>query len=322
MQHLADFAAVFVSAFVVTLGAWAVIPSAVTPLAATVVLSASMGPTIRAGDVVLVAPSDGGDADRGTVVLFDDPIHQGRRLLHRVHEVTDAGTLITKGDANPGDDGQPLSPRQVVGTGRILVPFVGLPAVWLRRGQLYLTLAWLVVIAAAVTRVGTRAGVVFGPPASTLDRRAAMGQRHIGIPLAVGLLMIIVGSPPIAQAWAAWSAETTSTGDLMTLDVQPPTGVAAQQQCQSLLEPAGASVTWVAPDGQPVDRYILERAPAGTEDWIVRNSNASSPQFDTIDVLPLGASYRYRVRSVFDTAVPWTDASAPTSAVSRPICTF
>ena len=58
-------------------------------------------------------------------------------MTHRILAVTPNGEYITKGDSNERRDSTPISPGDVVGVGRVLVPIVGLPMVWLREGQLF-----------------------------------------------------------------------------------------------------------------------------------------------------------------------------------------
>ena len=111
--------------------------------------SDSMAPRIRAGDLVVLAPVDAGDAlAPGAVATFD--VGDGRLVTHRIVEVRDDGTYITRGDANPIADSTPVDPDDVYGRGRLLVPAVARPLVWLRHG-LWLPLAtWLGATALAV----------------------------------------------------------------------------------------------------------------------------------------------------------------------------
>lgn len=102
-----------------------------------VITSDSMAPTVRSGDVVVAAPHDGIGLGSGSVVVFQDPAGSGL-ITHRIAAVNEDGTYQTKGDANQVNDSTPLTPDQVVGVGRILVPLVGLPSIWVW------TDAWLV----------------------------------------------------------------------------------------------------------------------------------------------------------------------------------
>ena len=112
-----------------------------TPL---VVTTGSMRPSINEGDIVLSAPpEDGGRAlADGTVITFADPVRPGGHLTHRIDRVNDDGTYETKGDANAVTDSYRVQPRDIEGVGRLLVPSVGLPRVWLEQGNLPMLLVW------------------------------------------------------------------------------------------------------------------------------------------------------------------------------------
>jgi signal peptidase I len=96
-----------------------------------VVMSDSMEPTIRTGDVVLSAPSDGHGLGVGAVIHHGAA---GESTLHRIVEAN-ASAYVTKGDANHAHDSTPVQPHHVEGVGVLLVPFVGQPNVWFHSGQ-------------------------------------------------------------------------------------------------------------------------------------------------------------------------------------------
>ena len=109
------------------------------------VVSGSMEPAIKMADVVLTAPSDRQGLDAGTVINFEQ---DGTTRLHRISEVTDQG-YRTVGDANPTPDTPLVAPSQIRGVGTLVIPFVGLPRLWLAEGQwLRLALAVVTVVAA------------------------------------------------------------------------------------------------------------------------------------------------------------------------------
>jgi signal peptidase len=101
----------------------------------TLVLTGSMTPSIRPGDVVVCSPVEGGQVRAGRVVRFRDPAQPGRYLLHRIARENSDGTLTTKGDANASADSTPVTRGAVTGLGRLRVPYVGLPSLWWREGQ-------------------------------------------------------------------------------------------------------------------------------------------------------------------------------------------
>jgi len=106
----------------------------------TVVVSGSMTPGVRPGDVVVAGPVTRDTTTRtapGTVVLVDDPAEPGRLLLHRLVDYDDMGRMILKGDANPGPDSTPVPVQKLKGVATLRIPYVGLPYLWVQQG-LYL----------------------------------------------------------------------------------------------------------------------------------------------------------------------------------------
>jgi signal peptidase len=124
-----------------------------------VVLSGSMGPVIRVGDVVLLAPVPAGDPlPAGRVVLVTDPTRSSGTYLHRVVRRTPDGSLVTRGDANASEDRPAVERSRVQGQLRLLVPRVGLPVIWWREGRYAeLAAAALGTWAAALGALGLRA---------------------------------------------------------------------------------------------------------------------------------------------------------------------
>lgn len=89
------------------------------------VQTGSMEPEISAGDVVLVSRSLDVPGI-GDVIAFGDQLHSDRDVLHRVVDIDDAGSLITKGDANDVVDPWLLDPSAVIGVHRLTIPKLGL----------------------------------------------------------------------------------------------------------------------------------------------------------------------------------------------------
>ena|SRR5256885_11443179 len=101
----------------------------------TVVLTGSMAPKLRPGDVVIAAPVPGarvGALAPGAVVLVADPGHPGALLLHRLVGFNADGTLITKGDANAVRDSLPVPRSSVRGVARFRIAWLGTPKLWAR----------------------------------------------------------------------------------------------------------------------------------------------------------------------------------------------
>jgi hypothetical protein len=114
----------------------------------TTIMSDSMAPTVRAGDIVVAMPVENPASLTGRVLLFDDPDHPGRLRLHRLVTETPSGQLITRGDANGADDSTPIDPEAVHGVAVLRAPGLGLPFVWARDGRWELILATVVVVLA------------------------------------------------------------------------------------------------------------------------------------------------------------------------------
>ncbi len=87
------------------------------------------------GDVVLTEPVDVAKLRPGHVILFTDPAHEDRVLLHRIVRTEADGKIITQGDANESADSTPVAPRDVQGVARLRVPYVGLPVFWRTTGE-------------------------------------------------------------------------------------------------------------------------------------------------------------------------------------------
>jgi signal peptidase I len=102
-----------------------------------VVESSSMAPRIKVGDVILAAPEHDPQKLLGRVTVFHDPDPDkiGSIKSHRVVAINSDGTLTTKGDANQSVDSVHVKLSGVVGLGRLLVRYVGLPLIWVQKGE-------------------------------------------------------------------------------------------------------------------------------------------------------------------------------------------
>jgi signal peptidase len=91
----------------------------------TVVSGASMEPTYRSGDLVIVRK---GPFLEGDVVLYQIPEGQpgeGGLVIHRVQEILPSGQLLIQGDNKEHFDPWQVTSDDVVGTARYVVPGVG-----------------------------------------------------------------------------------------------------------------------------------------------------------------------------------------------------
>jgi signal peptidase I len=165
----------------------------------TVVESGSMSPVIRTGDVVIISPHDGQGLGPGTVVQFHSG--DGRGLVtHRIVAVTPEGEYRTRGDANRKMDSTPLSPGDVVGVGRVLIPYAGLPAYWARSGHWAALAAFAAVMAASVWLAGHL-------PARRRSRRGRW--------LAIAGVALLVSGGAATPALGSFSGTTPSEGNIL-----------------------------------------------------------------------------------------------------------
>lgn len=127
-------ASVFCVVAALLFGAWVLVPTLVLGWEATAIESGSMEPTVTRGDVVLLRPVSAEPVSVGSVVRFRAPGSVGT-TVHRVVKVDRARrTYVTRGDANPGADPDPVPFDAVDGVGTVLVPMVGFPVLWARDG--------------------------------------------------------------------------------------------------------------------------------------------------------------------------------------------
>lgn len=196
---------------------------------ATVVSSGSMAPRLPVGAVLVSAPAAATSLRLGNVVLVHDPAVPGRLLSHRLVGRDADGQLLTRGDANGQDDSTPVPTAGVIGIGRLLVPYAGLPVLWMQTGQILPLGLWLLLTAGAVAltgwdrrtrsrRPGPERPVGGGGP--TPRRRSGPRLRPASAALVVVALAAGHGlaSAPPQLALAAFSAVTSNPGNSFALD--------------------------------------------------------------------------------------------------------
>jgi signal peptidase len=128
---------------------WSIVPILFgwTPV---VIVSGSMTPGIRPGDVVVFEPvAVPEQLGVGRVVLVDDPDRPGKFISHRVFEHRADHSLILKGDANPTPDPAPVRQGAVHGAARLIVPYVGRVTLWNERNR-PLAATWTAVTVLAI----------------------------------------------------------------------------------------------------------------------------------------------------------------------------
>ena len=108
-----------------------------------------MTPSIRSGDIVLAAPSDGIGLGAGPVLVFDD--RRGTGLVtHRIVGPNADGTYRTQDDGDGEADSTPLTIHQVVGVVRLRVQLVGLLFNWYSAGSWIYLAVWLNALSSGV----------------------------------------------------------------------------------------------------------------------------------------------------------------------------
>lgn len=198
---------------------WSAIPT-IWGWKTTTVMSDSMAPSVRAGDIVVAMPVADPAASPGRVLLFDDPDHPGHLRLHRLVGPTSEGLLITRGDANATTDSTPVSPDDVHGVAVLRAPAVGLPFVWAREGRWELILGALVVtVALGVVAFGRR-----GAHRAETDTGAARI-----IPSALSVIAAVTVVAVVGSGGTAHAAYTTQSPN-------PATSLAADTTFGCLVE--------------------------------------------------------------------------------------
>ncbi len=193
-----------------------------------VIMTGSMEPRISAGDVVIVSPGYSQDMVLGRVITFEDPNRVDNMLTHRVSSINADGTLVTRGDANLTVDSAPVEPDAVVGTGRLLVQFIGLPVVWARSGDWLPLIAHIVILVAAVAATALDHEPPYRGP--TLRSRISQHQPadpsriwHRAAPSVTLIVTLVLGlghvfsAGPTGVSTAAFTASTRNTANQWTV---------------------------------------------------------------------------------------------------------
>lgn len=125
------------------------------------VISGSMEPAIRTGDVILVRPLTQEDQiQEGDVITFRTQEDASMLITHRVVGVVsvndEATAYITKGDANDSPDDTPVTRQQVLGRYAHRIPLLGYLGSFVRKpigAVLLIILPGLILIAGEVRKM-------------------------------------------------------------------------------------------------------------------------------------------------------------------------
>ncbi|MBT0770964.1 signal peptidase I [Kineosporia sp. J2-2] len=197
--------------FVLIVGAVLTVPRLLGWQPVTVV-SGSMAPAVRAGDVLLVAPLGARPARVGEVVTYRRP-GTGALVTHRITTVDDEGRAYrTRGDANLVDDAGPVPAGAVLGRARVRVPLAGLPVLHPAATGIVL-LGGTVLVAGCVLRRRRLRRDRLGQNRLRQDRlRRDRLRRHRPVMLVAGLCLGCLGLTAVLPASAAQFTSATDTG--------------------------------------------------------------------------------------------------------------
>ena len=120
------------------------------------VITDSMVPVFKKGDIVFVKETDFSSVNEGDILTVSFPDSSGY-FTHRVVSVDrDAGMFRTKGDANESEDPQPSTAEQIVGKVWYSVPLLGYISIFISSMNLIkisVILAIVVIILVTATTI-------------------------------------------------------------------------------------------------------------------------------------------------------------------------
>jgi signal peptidase I len=285
LEAITTFAGWLVASYLGSMFLWVALPALVFGWQPLVVVSGSMTPLIKSGDVVLVDDQRTG-VGPGTIIAYRSRLEEV--VLHRVIANGSDGSYRTQGDSNLAADSDPVQPTDVIGTGRVLVPFAGL----LRTSGL----GW---------------GVAVGLLAAT-----AMAW-HQARSWALALLAAAISMGGVGWASASFSDATSSTGtSLSTVTIAPPTGVTATCGPTGAIE-VNVNLAWTPSVTSGITDYqILHDAPGGGASFgVVGTVDGSTTTFThSVAVALLGTgTHTYAVRAQVG---PWLSVESNNDAVN------
>lgn len=95
------------------------------------IATASMYPTIKIGDAVIIKKCTANDVEPNDIIEYQ---MEGFTVVHRVvskYQEDGETFFITKGDNNDDEDSKPVSEQQLIGKSIFKIPYIALPSVWL-----------------------------------------------------------------------------------------------------------------------------------------------------------------------------------------------
>jgi signal peptidase len=281
MTRIAGVAALLSATFLYFLVATAFISRALPLLAgweASAVMSGSMAPAIQPGDLVAFTPYRGPVLAPGTIVSFEDPARPGTVTTHRIVEVRDDGSYVTKGDANPTADSTPVTPEMIRGVARMVYPKAALPMYWWATQQYGPLAALILVTALAMVIHGGRSPT----SVSESNRAAPPRKRRVFLPtVALFTTMALVG-----VALASFTSTTTNSGNVFSAAAsfgpEPPSNLVAAASCPAPPGHIGASSA-----GGESDTVTLGK-PGGIAAGDLMLASFTTRQSVAVDAVPAG----------------------------------
>ena len=95
-----------------------------------VILTGSMEPNLPTGSVIYAKPVQ--NYSKGDIIAFKQA---DRTVTHRIVDVKDTKTFVTKGDANTIADNDPVSSDKIIGKQVFFLPYVGRLIIFLKTPQ-------------------------------------------------------------------------------------------------------------------------------------------------------------------------------------------
>lgn len=108
-----------------------------------IVLTGSMNPTFRAGDMVVVSGVRPAEVSLGDVITFHQAMDPSVLVTHRVVKVVREGDAVfwkTRGDANAAPDPTLVTAPRLVGRLEMIIPYAGYLASFARTGAGFFSL--------------------------------------------------------------------------------------------------------------------------------------------------------------------------------------
>lgn len=118
------------------------------------VKSESMEPAYPVGSVVYVKGADASDIVVGDVITYALGSDTNLVMTHRVVDILDQGrSFVTKGDANPVEDAEPVSSERLIGEPVLCIPGIAAAADFMNTGKGKAAIACLFVLVFIMWRV-------------------------------------------------------------------------------------------------------------------------------------------------------------------------